>query len=55
MQTHVQKVVVNDDVIFQVLASVVRGCRDDVLGDKLNDIVELLVSSEVCQASEKVG
>nr|CAB3252295.1 HEAT repeat-containing protein 2 [Phallusia mammillata] len=40
---------------LQILGATVRGCSNDVLGDKLPDIVHILSSPDVCQASEKSG
>ena len=41
-------------MLFQVLASTIEGCSDENLEEKLTDVIQLLVSEEVCQASEKV-
>uniref|UniRef100_H2YGR6 TOG domain-containing protein n=1 Tax=Ciona savignyi TaxID=51511 RepID=H2YGR6_CIOSA len=38
---------------LMIIAAVIEGCSDDVLGDKLTEILTLLVDPDVCQASEK--
>nr|XP_002127221.1 dynein assembly factor 5, axonemal [Ciona intestinalis] len=38
---------------IMIIAAVIEGCSDEVLGEKLLEILSLLVDPEVCQASEK--
>ncbi|CAK8696019.1 unnamed protein product [Clavelina lepadiformis] len=38
---------------LQILSSAIRGCSDEVIGKLLSNILSLLASPEVCQASEK--